>query len=235
MIAEASARLREKLLKKEEMLNQRLQDLTHDLKSPLTGLYCQIETLELIAPEPKDEMFHHIYNELGYLNHMVEDMSELSKLEKNRNPVNRQILRTEELAESLTGRFTPIAESGGIMISTDVSPLELSGDPVLLERAVGNLMHNAILHGSGPAVSLRIKPEEEGSGVTVEVENDGQIPEEDLPRIFNRYWRLNRNGQGSGLGLNIASVVIRKHGGELKVKNCSGNRVLFSFTIPQPN
>ena len=231
-IVKAAENLQRQLILKDERANHRLQELTHDLKGPITGLYNQLEAVELGAMELSEERFNHFYRELGYLNQLIDDMSVLYKLEDTLGSHNCQALQTErDLITPLLDRFLPLAEEKGIVIYTDIERKEIWGDPILLMRGVSNLIQNAILYGTGLAIDISIFTDEETGFDTIEVRNKGQIAKEDLPLIFTRYWRKTQDRGGSGLGLSITRMIARKHGGDLTVRNQIPDQVVFGLSI----
>lgn len=132
----------------------------------------------------------------------------------------------EKLREDMLGAFT--------LKTRDELSLRLR--PNAVRRALRNLIENAARYGGGATVSFRI---DDGSAV-VEVQDDGPgIPEEDLERVFEPYFRLeksrSRDTGGHGLGLSIARTIIRAHGGDLTLHNKPGGGLLAAFVLPLQN
>jgi two-component system heavy metal sensor histidine kinase CusS len=129
-----------------------------------------------------------------------------------------------------------LAEDKGIRFGLgDVAGLQVHADPVLLRRAVNNLVSNAIAHTPrGGAVNLGAASD--GQWVTLSVENSGDgIAPEHLERVFERYYRADAaRGAGSsvGLGLSIVRAIMRLHGGTAEVDSVPGGRTVFSLRFP---
>ncbi|OQY32505.1 MAG: hypothetical protein B6241_10945 [Spirochaetaceae bacterium 4572_59] len=234
VILKSTENLQNQLIQKEDILVHRLQDLTHDLKGPIAGLYIQLEAVELGAMELSKERFKHLYNELGYLNTLIDDMSLLYRLEDNLGEVDIRLMDTEEdLIIPLLERYAPEAEKKGIIIYKDVEVEKLIADSKLLNRAIGNLIHNAIRYGSGLVIDVSVFRKESSDNVIIEVRNKGQIPSEEMPHLFTRYWRKDQDREGgSGLGLAIGYMIALKHGGNLTARNLYSDQVVFQLEIP---
>ena len=231
-ISLAAGNLQNQLKEKEESAVHRLQELTHDLKGPIAGLFNQLESVELGAMEMSPERFNHLYRELGYLNKLIDDMSALYKLEDSMGVMNCLRFNTEkEFLIPLRDRYTPLAEEKGIDFYMDSEVDQIYGDPHLLIRATGNLIHNAILYGKGMVIDISIYTRDDRE-VIIEVRNQGQISKEDMPLLFTRYWRKTQDRGGSGLGLSISKMIARKHGGDLTAENQKPDQVVFKFSLP---
>lgn len=228
-ISKSARQLQDQIVEKEKRQIRRIQELTHDLKSPLAGLYTQLESVELGALELSDERFSHLYGELGFLNNLIDNMAEVYRLEDDNIFYSPQEIRVTQLVKTLLDRFGTIAEDAGKQISTKIQISTFTADFNLMIRAIGNLMSNAIIHGCGKEITLFIMKENEI--VKINLINEGHIPEQELPHILTRYW--SNGGKGSGLGLPIAELIAKKHKGNLVVQNLDGQRVLFSLSIPQ--
>jgi signal transduction histidine kinase len=228
-ISMAARQLQDQIVEKEKRQIRRIQELTHDLKSPLAGLYTQLESVELGALELSRERFSHFYSELGFLNSLIDNMAEVYRLVDDNVFYSPQEIRSTQLVNTLIDRFSPIAEEAGKILITDIKVSVFTADFNLMLRAVGNLISNAIQHGRGEEISFKIYVENDQ--VKFDLINNGHISEDELPHVLTRYWSKGRNG--SGLGLPIAELIARKHNGNLKVQNLEEEDVLFSLSIPQ--
>lgn len=228
-IASVACQLQKQIIEKEKRQIRRVQELTHDLKSPLAGLYTQLESVEMGVLELSEERFSHLYGELGFLNSLIDNMAEVYRLVDDNVYYSPQEIRSTQLVNTLIDRFRPIAEEAGKILITDIKASVFTADFNLLLRAVGNLISNAVHHGRGEEILLKIYMENDK--VIIDLINDGHIPEDELPHVLTRYWSKGHNG--SGLGLPIAVLIARKHNGELKVQNLEEDHVLFSLSIPQ--
>lgn len=227
-IAEAVRILQYRLIRQRKMILRRLQELTHDLKSPISGVYTQIEAIELGSLPLTEERFSRIYGELKYLNGLVDDMAEYYRLEDDALSISIDTISCDAFLDTLRLRFEPLAQKAMKTLRCQKDIDSFKGDSELLSRAVGNLLSNAVSHGGGAGISLRIRSE--GDHVLIMVENDGAIPEQDLARLMSRYWSRRKNG--SGLGLSIADLIAQKHRGFLTVRNSEADSVVFTISLP---
>ena len=227
-IAEAVRILQYRLIRQRKMILRRLQELTHDLKSPISGVYTQIEAIELGSLPLTEERFSRIYGELKYLNGLIDDMAEFYRLEDDALPIRIDSISCDTFIDTLMLRFEPLAHKAKKTLLSRRALDCFNGDSELLYRAVGNMLSNAISHGEGRGISLDIRGE--GDHVLIAVENEGMIPEQDLARLMSRYWSRRKNG--SGLGLTIADLIAQKHRGTLTIRNTDVDTTICTISLP---
>jgi signal transduction histidine kinase len=227
-IAEAVRILQYRLIRQRKMILRRLQELTHDLKSPISGVYTQIEAIELGSLPLTEERFSRIYGELKYLNGLIDDMAEFYRLEDDALPIRIDSISCDTFLDTLMLRFEPLAHKAKKTLLSRRALDSFNGDSELLYRAVGNMLSNAISHGEGRGISLEIRGE--GDHVLIAVENEGMIPEQDLARLMSRYWSRRKNG--SGLGLTIADLIAQKHRGALTIRNTDVDTTICTISLP---
>jgi two-component system phosphate regulon sensor histidine kinase PhoR len=198
-----------------------------------------IETLEggaLDDPVTAREFLERGDAELDRIVLMVEELLELSRIESGEVPLARKELAPAELLVLAVERMKPRAERQGVTLRLD-APAGLpnvSADRNLLERAVVNLIDNAIKftpHGGAIDVSARSV----NGLLSVEVRDSGEgIDPADLPRIFERFYKADRarRAGGTGLGLAIVKHTIEAHGGSIGVESTPGSGSTFRFSIP---
>jgi signal transduction histidine kinase len=148
-------------------------------------------------------------------------------------------LEVAELLADVSTSFGGQADAAGIRLRTRVAEglPTLTGDIGRLDQVLGNLVANALRHtGSGGTITLSAEPE--GGQVCIMVRDTGEgIPAEDLPFIFDRFWRGDRSrsradGAGSGLGLVIARYLVQAHGGRIDVESQPGQGTTFAVRLP---
>jgi len=208
----------------------------HELKTPLAILRAHAEcAMEDIAPDKRGEYLNIVLEESDRMAELVSALLTLSRLDSHNKPT----METVELAPILqraAESFAPMAEQKGIVLTTELSDLQVNGNDALLHKIISNLLSNALRHTpAGGTVVLRLH-EQEGSAVLT-VDNDGEpIPEEHLPRLFEPFYRVdtarNRTDGGTGLGLTIVRAAVLAHGGSCEVCNREGG-VQFKLTIPK--
>jgi signal transduction histidine kinase len=202
-------------------------DASHELRTPLTSL---ITNLELLAEQPADPsapaLVAAALAEAGELRVLINDLVELARY--GQASFHIEDVRLDLLAERVAARAA--GRAPGLAYQLDVQPTLVRGDPDALERAIGNLVDNA-LKWSPPGGRIRIS----AAGGTVEVSDDGPgIPAADLPYIFDRFYRsaTARALPGSGLGLAIVRKIADLHGGTVEAIPLQYG-VKFRISVPE--
>ena len=213
-------------------------NVSHEFKIPLTSIRGYAETMMSDpASASNSEFIEVIYRNAGYLESLVNDLLELARLESgppsSSEPVDIKSIVAEQVL--LRERFL---SAGSLKIEVDCPSMELEVDPARLSTALSNLIDNAIAYNR-PAGEVRISVCREGSNVVVAVSDGGfGILDEELPRIFERFYRVDksraRKGGGSGLGLAIARHAIESQGGSLTVESKLGSGSTFTIRLPAP-
>ncbi len=218
-----------------------IDNLGHELRTPLTTVSLLAETLAADAgslPPKAAERVAKIEVETGHLVQMVNELLDLSRIESGTAELLVADLDLAALATATAERMRLFAERQGVAIDVAAPaavPL-VRGDAERLGQALLNLLHNAIKFSApGSTVTIRVTATE--SRVIVAVEDHGQgIPRADLPRIFERFYKVDRARSrvagGTGLGLSIARHIVEAHGGRIWAESEEGVGSTFSFAIP---
>ncbi len=206
-------------------------DLAHELRTPIHTLRMQTE-VSLAKPRSDDEyrdLLASNLEEYERLSRMIADMLFLAKAEHGLIVPQLETIRLLDLGRQLFDYYGILAESQQLVLEGD--ELTVRGDRLMLQRAIGNLLLNAIQHTPAEGrVALSVR-EHDGAAV-ITVSNTGPaIPEAALRTIFERFIRADQGGEGSGLGLAIARSIVVAHGGNLTVRS-SGEITKFSLTFP---
>lgn len=226
--------------KLERMRTEFVANVSHELRTPLTSINGFVETLldgALEQPAVARNFLDIIHNEGKRLANLIEDLLKLSRLEDRRTKLNKQPVDLAEVILNTVTMFEARALEKKIQLTTDI-PRELPpvpGDPGFLAQVMINLVDNALkytLEGG----SVRIAVSQPGGQVKVSVCDTGiGIPQESLPRVFERFYRVDkarsREMGGTGLGLSISKHIIEAHGGKIMVES-SPQGSTFSFTLP---
>ncbi len=216
-----------------------ISNISHELRTPLAGLKALVDTLRdgaLEDPPAAQRFLIRMDTEVDALTQMVQELLELSRVESGQAPLRLAPASVEDIVIPPVDRLRPQAERAELEI-TGLLPPALP--PVLadVERArqvVTNLVHNAIKFtpvGGSVTVSAQVA----GDQVVISVQDTGVgIPPEDLPRIFERFYKADRarSGGGTGLGLAIAKHIVQGHGGRLWVESVEGQGSTFYFSLP---
>ena len=174
---------------------------------------------------------------LHMLNKLVGDLFELSKLDARQIEPQVEPFNMAELTQDVVMKFQPLAGEMGVALTADL-PKDLPnvrGDLALIERALSNLIENAVRYTPGNG-SVCVRLENTNHAVYVFVSDTGPgIPAEDLSRIFERFYRLEKSRtsrHGAGLGLAIAQKIIELHNSRIKVESVVNEGTTFSFVLP---
>lgn len=209
-----------------------IADAGHELRTPLTSMRTNVELLVadensgMLPPGARHEILHDVAAQLGEFTSLVADLVQLSREDKlQRNLVELDFADVVAASVERARRRGP-----GLHFDVKLNPLILTGEPDTLERAVTNLLDNAVkfsppdgtVHVSLVGEELRIS--DEGPG----------IAEEDLPHVFDRFFRSDRarNTPGTGLGLSIVAHTVNSHGGWVRAGNAEGGGAEFTLRLP---
>lgn len=223
----------------EEMRRDFVGNVSHELRTPLAAIKAVIETLEGGALEDEKtarDFLARAEGEVERLVQMVEELLELSRLESGDRSLTQEQVDVATLIETAAGRMRSPAERAGLHLDTHVEPglPSVTGDRVSLERAVVNLVHNAIkFTPEGGRISIRARPED--AGVTIEVADTGAgIDPADLPRVFERFFKADRarRAGGTGLGLSLVKHTVEVHGGRVQAESRPGEGSRFRVWLP---
>jgi two-component system OmpR family sensor kinase len=212
-------------------------DASHELRTPLALLEAELE-LALRRPRSAretEQALRSAAEEVDRLARLAEDLLVLAQAEEGRLPLRRSEIAVPGLLESVARRFATRAEAAGRELVVASPPeVSLSGDPLHLERALGNLVDNAFRHGSG---TVHLEADSVNGMVTLRVFDEGKgFPLDFLPRAFERFSRADeaRSGGAAGLGLTIVETVAGSHGGRVAAANRPGGGAEVTISIPEP-
>lgn len=238
-LAQAFNRMVATIESTEERRIMLLGDVAHELRTPLSNIRATMEGLidEVLPAEP--DTFFDIQREVSRLQRLVQQLDALSRIESDRLPLNRQPTEVAALARSVCDRLWIQYEDKGValmMEAADDLPL-LSVDPDLITQVLTNLLGNALQY-TPPGGQVRvIITRRRGDILTSVVDTGIGIPAEDLTRIFERFYRVDksraRQSGGNGIGLTIAAHLVRAHNGRIWAESDGpGCGATLNFTLP---
>ncbi len=232
-------------------------DASHELRTPLTIIDLEINRAltQLERPEDYRQVLEHIQTENEQLMTMVNSLLLLARADTGQMLLEAQEVDLSDIALASVERLLPLAQQHQITLATgDLPEVLVRGDPRYLGQMLTNLIENAIKYSSGIGKRVRVELacEQERWGV-IRVQDDGPgIPEEYLPYLFERFYRVDkarsrRHGHtsghsnksepegpgGSGLGLAIVQWIVQAHGGEVRVESAIGAGSLFEVRLPR--
>jgi len=230
-------------------------DVAHELRTPLHIIQGNLEGILDGVYDPNSEHIEATLDETRLLARLVEDLRTLSLAEAGQLPLNLEEVDLCELLADARTSFSGQAEAKGVTLLATYQGVDvedparppcptLTADLGRLDQVLGNLLSNAIRHTpSGETIALRAEGIEGGTRIQVSDTGEG-IPAEDLPYIFDRFWRGDRvrnrsgsgdrsgSGGGSGLGLAITRQLVRAHGGRIRVESTPGQGTTFTVELP---
>ena len=221
------------------MRRELIGNISHDLRTPIAGIKAMVETLQDTAIDDKQvalDFLTRINGEVDRLTQMVTELTELSHIETGKAELRRVPTNLNYLIEEVVGQMRPQAESKPVTITTDFN----SNLPVIkvdkdrIRQTLTNLVHNAIkFNNPGGKVTITTTFDNESAIVSMSDTGIG-ISKEDLPHIFERFYKADkaRSQGGSGLGLAIAKHTIQAHGGNISVKSEEGKGTTITFDLP---
>jgi signal transduction histidine kinase len=200
-----------------------ITDAAHELRTPIAILNTRLESLPPGADRTR------LIEDVARLATLAEQLLDIQRLDQNRNPFTR--IDLVELGRRVAADLAPLAIAAGYEIAFDAADarIETLGDAAALERAVTNLVQNAIQHGGrrgtiGISIALP---------ATIEVTDQGDgVPADQQALIFEPFYRVHPRDRGAGLGLNMVREIMHRHGGEIAVGDGPDRGACFRLTLP---
>lgn len=215
---------------------------SHELRTPVTNIKGYAETLLEGAMEDRENaqrFLKVLLTEANRLTALINDLLDLTKIETGDLKLNLRPVDLKEVAEKVIFQLKRQAEEKSVEINMEISEglSKVKADEKKMGQILANLIDNAIKYNRIGG-KVRITAKETDDFVRVEISDTGiGIPEKDLPRIFERFYRVDkvrsRELGGTGLGLSIVKHLVHKQGGEIDVESKEGAGSTFSFTIPR--
>ena len=222
----------------EQLKDQLISNISHDLRTPVTNICLYLDVLENAKPENRKKVLAILKEQSHLLRSMVSDVLHVQYLATDGAHKARFVdVNLNELAQQVLDMYTPLAKTTGLKIIFEACshPAVIQGDPEQLMRAVSSLLANAVRYTGAGEVGVRIQSFVEK--VCLEVwDTGGGIESEDLPHIFDPFYRGHRVREsemiGSGLGLTIVREVVKEHGGTVEVNSEPGMGSRFQICFP---
>jgi signal transduction histidine kinase len=214
-------------------------DMTHELRTPLTVVRGYLEELADGEIEASPEIYRRLAKETRRLERLVNDLQELSKAEAGYLPINIQQVNLRPLLESLVEKFTDqLLEDGPVLDLQCPSVLPpVLADIDRTEQVLVNLLGNAVRYTNEGAITIDVGTEASQLWIAVRDTGIGIAPE-NLPHVFERFWRADqsrdRHSGGTGIGLTISRRLIELQGGQIQIESELGVGSTFRFFLPLP-
>ncbi|MBI4290804.1 MAG: heavy metal sensor histidine kinase [Betaproteobacteria bacterium] len=213
-------------------------DLAHELRTPITNLMgtAQVALARARTPDEYARLLESHVEEYNRLSRMISDMLFLARADKRQVALKREEVDLRAEVDKVLEFYEALLADRGLRISLR-GTASVSADRILLQRAITNLVSNAVRHTQGGETIGVVVSQETGGGTSLEVNNPGPgIPAEHLSRIFDRFYRIDRarehSQESSGLGLAIVNSIMRLHGGTVTVSSEPGDLTRFRLRFP---
>jgi two-component system phosphate regulon sensor histidine kinase PhoR len=226
-------------LRLERVRRDFVANVSHELRTPLASVRLLIETLlngALDEPEMAARMLNQMLGEVDSITQLAQELLDLSMIESGQVPMQVTRVDLHEIVDEQIIHYEALTQQKNLTVE-DAVPIGLmvEVDRKMIGRVLGNLIHNAIKF-TPAAGQIAIGAAAADDKIKVSVTDSGAgIPAEDLPRIFERFYKVDRarGKSGTGLGLAIARHVVEAHGGRIWAESVEGKGATFYFTLPK--
>jgi signal transduction histidine kinase len=252
-LAQAFNSMADGLARLEELRRNMVTDVAHELRTPLSNIRGYLEALQDGVVEPERHIIDSLHEEAMLLNHLVDDLQELSLAEAGQLRLERQPVALADIVDRAVEAVRLRAEAKGVTLQVDLpEDLLVDVDPQRVGQVLRNLLENALAH-TPPDGQIALSAHEtcpepsdalslsrgrrDDQWVEVSVRDTGSgIAAEDLPYVFERFYRVDKSRSratgGTGLGLAIARSLVEAHGGRIWVESTEGEGSTFTFALP---
>lgn len=241
-LSESCNNMAEKLEQVETNRQEFVSNVSHELKTPLSSIKVLSDSVLLQDPDtvPKEmyvEFLEDINSEVDRMTAIINDLLTLVRLNRQEVPLNPQPVVISDMVEDIVKRLTPIADAEGIELNyTKAKSVTAEVNETKLSLAISNLIENGIKYNSeNGKVSVTVDADHQNAFITVSDTGIG-IAEEELNKIFDRFYRVDKNRDrqtgGTGLGLAITRSAVLMHNGSIKVSSAENEGTTFVVRIP---
>ncbi|MGW2702709.1 sensor histidine kinase [Streptomyces sp. NPDC001340] len=237
ILAEAFNDLTERRERLEAQRKAMVSDIAHELRSPLTNIRGWLEVVRDGVVDPDPALLASLHEESLVLQRIIDDLQDLAAADAGTLRLHREPLHAGDLLDQVAAAHRVAADAAGVALRTEADDTAwLDADPVRMRQALGNLVSNALRHTSADG-TVTLAAHRAGESVLLTVTDTGSgIAPEDLPHVFDRFWRAeksrSRRTGGSGLGLPIVRHLVAAHGGTAEVASEPGAGAVFTLRLP---
>lgn len=234
--------VRDEVKKSGDFQRELIANVSHDLKTPLTMIKAYASMIREISgdnPEKRDKHLQVIIDEADRLTCLVNDVLSVSKVSSNLDEINFKVFNLTEYLYGIINKFNYLQETQGYTFMTDVDPnLYTRADAEKIGQVIYNLLGNAINYtGEDKTIYISLKSNLANERIRLTIRDTGKgISKEDLPEIWNRYYRVKENHSrpvnGTGLGLNIVKIILQNHSFDFGVESEIEKGSLFWVDFP---
>ncbi|MFF4116771.1 ATP-binding protein [Streptomyces sp. NPDC001714] len=237
LLAEAFNDLTERRERLEEQRKAMVSDIAHELRSPLTNIRGWLEVTRDGLVDPDPALLGSLHEEALVLQRIIDDLQDLAAADAGTLRVHREPVRAADLIEQVAAAHRVAADAAGVTLLTDADGTAwLDADPVRMRQALGNLVSNAIRHTPADGTVTLAARRAHGDVVLTVTDTGPGIAADDLPHVFERFWRAeksrSRRTGGSGLGLPIVRHLLAAHHGTAEARSEPGKGAEFTLRLP---
>ncbi len=230
---ELANRLKEQKTLREEMVS----DVAHELRNPLSNVQGYLEGLKEGMVEPSKHVFESLHQQSLVLSRLVDDLRDVNRAKADQLQLDKREIVLEDIIAKEIEAIKTQANAEEVTIEENLGgPSLVNADPERITQVIRNLLDNGLTHTPpGGKIHLKTHSSEEVVVTTITDDGDG-IPEEELPHIFDRFYRVDKSRSrgtgGTGLGLTISKEIVEAHEGEITARSKEGEGSTFEFTLP---
>ncbi|HET6351657.1 MAG TPA: ATP-binding protein [Coriobacteriia bacterium] len=235
MLGEAFNHMAQRLEDSEELRRRMVADVAHELRNPIAAARAQAEGMAEGVLPVNEQRLGSLVEDMGHLTRLVDDLQELALAEAGRLSYERSGVDMAALACRAVEAVAVTATPGVAVTCEAPNAVRVFGDEGRLSQVVRNLLSNAIRHTAEGSVTVRVTVEDDEAVVRVVDTGEG-IPAEDLPRVFQRFYRADSarasDTGGAGLGLAITARIVHDHDGDVFAESTPGGGATVGFRLP---
>ena len=236
-LAQAFNSMASDLERAERLRRNMVADAAHELRTPLSNIRGYLEAIRDGVIKPDADAIRSLDEEAALLSRLVDDLQELSLADSSELKLDIQPENIADLINQTVATLSIKAIAKGLSVSVDLADglPPVSIDRYRIGQVLHNLLENAVAHTAEGKIAVSARRQDSWVEVTVTDTGEG-IPPEDLPYIFERFYRVDKSRAratgGSGLGLTIAKRLVEAHSGKIEAQSELGKGSRFSFTVP---
>jgi len=213
-----------------------MANVSHDLKTPLTSIQGYSQAIIDGTAKNPARAAEIIYDEASRLTRMVIQLTDLARMQAGQLSMHKVPINLSEITRTVAQNMLVVARKKNISLQIDVQPLPpIKADGDRIVQVLNNLVGNAIKY-TQPGGRVLVRTREAQNGVELIVSDNGPgIPEKDLPRIFERFYQVDKTrgpSRGTGLGLAITHEIVQMHNGKINVQSIEGHGTQFTVWLP---
>lgn len=237
-LSSAFNRMSERIEAHDKVRDEFIANASHELKTPLSSMKLLSESIlyqENPDPAIMKEFFEDVNHEVDRLSNIITDLLRLVQDDAEHPVLYKEPTRLDLLVQHTATRLRPLALKKGISLHVRVEPVTVPIEPIRIEQVVTNIVENAIKYTDSGSVNVCVTQEHTDAVFSVKDTGIG-IPQEALPHLFQRFYRVDkarsRGTGGTGLGLAIANKLVTMHGGYIEVESVPGKGSSFTVRLP---